>query len=74
MIPTVIRKLLRKEEPALTGCEQQWDYLYAKDCPLFGHYCFSDTNPQKPFYYIMPDSEKKKLTWALGYRNYIKMK
>lgn len=49
-------------------------YLYAKDCPLFGHYCFSDTNPQKPFYYIMPDSEKEKLTWALGYRNYIKMK
>ena len=31
MIPYLIRKLLAGEKPALTACEQKWDYLYAAD-------------------------------------------
>lgn len=31
MIPFVSRALLAGEKPALTGCEQLWDYLYADD-------------------------------------------
>ncbi len=31
MIMYCIDKLLKKEEPQLTKCEQQWDYLYCED-------------------------------------------
>jgi UDP-glucose 4-epimerase len=31
MIPYLIRALLRSEKPALTKCEQQWDYLFGAD-------------------------------------------
>jgi nucleoside-diphosphate-sugar epimerase len=31
MIPYLIRALLRGERPALTACEQQWDYLFGPD-------------------------------------------
>jgi UDP-glucose 4-epimerase len=31
MLPTLIETLLRRERPALTACEQQWDYLYIED-------------------------------------------
>ena len=31
MIPYLIRALLKGERPALTGCEQQWDYLFGPD-------------------------------------------
>lgn len=31
MISQTIRALLRGEAPALTGCEQRWDFLYADD-------------------------------------------
>jgi UDP-glucose 4-epimerase len=31
MIPYLIRALLKGERPALTGCEQQWDYLFGAD-------------------------------------------
>jgi UDP-glucose 4-epimerase len=31
MIPTLIRRLLRRERPSLTPGQQQWDYLYVTD-------------------------------------------
>ncbi|MGI8772538.1 MAG: NAD-dependent epimerase/dehydratase family protein [Acidobacteriaceae bacterium] len=31
MLPTLIETLLRGERPALTRCEQQWDYLYIEN-------------------------------------------
>lgn len=31
LVPFVVQKLLRGERPALTGGEQQWDYLHATD-------------------------------------------
>jgi len=31
MIPYLIRALLRGERPALTACEQKWDYLFGAD-------------------------------------------
>jgi UDP-glucose 4-epimerase len=31
MIPYLIGKLLAREKPALTACEQKWDYLYGPD-------------------------------------------
>lgn len=31
MIPSVILQLLAGKRPALTGCEQNWDYIYAAD-------------------------------------------
>jgi UDP-glucose 4-epimerase len=31
LLPSVIRALGRNEAPALTACEQRWDYLYAAD-------------------------------------------
>jgi len=31
MIPTLIRTLLKGNRPALTACEQKWDYLYVAD-------------------------------------------
>ena len=31
MLPYLIRTLARGETPALTGCEQKWDYLYVAD-------------------------------------------
>ncbi len=31
MLPYLIRTLLRGQTPALTGCEQKWDYLYVAD-------------------------------------------
>ncbi len=31
MLPTLMETLLRGERPALTRCEQQWDYLYIED-------------------------------------------
>ncbi len=34
LIMSVIRKLLKNEEPLLTPGEQQWDYLYSKDAGL----------------------------------------
>jgi UDP-glucose 4-epimerase len=31
MIPYLIRALLKREKPALTACEQRWDYLFGED-------------------------------------------
>ena len=31
MIPYLIRALLKGERPALTACEQRWDYLFGPD-------------------------------------------
>lgn len=31
MLPTLIRQLLAQQSPALTACEQRWDYVYVKD-------------------------------------------
>jgi UDP-glucose 4-epimerase len=31
LIPYVISSLLHREQPALTSCEQRWDYLYVAD-------------------------------------------
>lgn len=79
MIMSTIRKLLRGEVPALTGGEQQWDYLYSRDAAeamrLLGEkgrdggvYCIGSgqARPLREYIEILRDEVDKELSLGFG--------
>lgn len=79
----IIRTLLHGEEPALTPCEQVWDYLYCKDAikamllvaekaPSSGVYCLGsgDARPLSEYVKTIRDCIDNNLTLGIGKKEY----